>query len=314
MKNLINIAIAIICFTFFFNAESNAQVHVLSDNSATIGSLLSSNNSKLRVYNVQETLSIKAENRKPSGTQYGISSTIHATSTGDAMGIYNTVKQKTGSTQSTTGVKNYVYARGSGTTIGQYNYVYGYSDATGRKYGSYNYIYDHGTSGTKYGVYSRVLKSSSSNGTMYAGYFLGDVYISGSTLLWIPTPGTNQKQASVTNALDKLTSVNTFAATNLKNGKQKTSYSLDPTSLKQAFPELVVEVDRTEELVPQKLSKEDEEAGIGAKEITENNGIETAVDVNSLIPVLVEAIKEQQLAIEEQQKEIEALKTQIKAQ
>lgn len=314
MKNLIFVTGMLCLITLFFTNNMNAQIHVLSDNSASIGSLLSSNNAKLRIYNTSETLSLRAENRKTSGTQYGITSTIYSTSTGGATGMNSSVYQKSGASQSITAGKSSAYARGSGSAYGQYNYVYGYDDATGSKFGSYNYVYDRGTSGTKYGVYSRVSKSSTSNGTMYAGYFLGDVVISGSTLLWISKPGTNQKLSGVTNALDKLTSVNTFAATNLKNGKQQTSYSLDPTSLKQAFPELVVEIDRTQEIVPQELSEEDAKAGIEAKTTTENNGIETAVDVNSLIPVLVEAIKEQQSAIKKQQIEIETLKTQMKAQ
>ncbi len=305
MKNFLNLAITIICLSFFLVAETNAQINVLSDNSAAVGSTYS-NNAKFRVYNTNETYSIQTENRKSSGTQYGVHSTISSTSTGSAYGIYSKVYQKTGATGLTRGFYNYNYAKGSGNAIAQYNYIYG-NGATGNKYGCYNYIYDSGSSaGTKYGVFSRVLKSSTATGTMYAGYFLGDVYISGATLLWVPTPGQNQKQG-VTNALDKLTTVNTFAATNMKDGKQKTSYSLDPTSLKQAFPELVVEVDRTQELVPQELTEKEAADGVEAKETTENNGIETAVDVNSLIPVLVEAIKEQQ-------KQIETLKAQIKAQ
>jgi|GEM_PF-2213320 len=312
MKNLTFITGILCLILTFFSTGINAQINVLSDNSASIGPLLSTNNSKLRIYNTNETYSLQVQNRKTTGYQFGITSLVHATSTGSAIGIDSKAYQKAGSTQSITASKSVAHARGSGKTYGAYNYAYGYDDATGSKYGSYNYVYDRGT-GTKYGVYSRVSKSSGGSGTMYAGYFLGDVYISGTTLLWIPKPSTNQKQA-VSNVLDKLTSVNTFAATNMENGKQKTSYSLDPTSLKQAFPELVVEVDRTKETVPQELTEEEAATGIEAKETTENNGIDTAVDVNSLIPVLVEAIKEQQTAIKKQELEIEALKTQIKAQ
>ncbi len=68
------------------------------------------------------------------------------------------------------GIYNEIAGSGNGEQYGTYNYIY--NTGTGDKYGTYNKI-DATTSGTHYGVYADVTKSGS-----YAGYFVGDVYMS----------------------------------------------------------------------------------------------------------------------------------------
>jgi len=303
MKNFLNYAITIVCFILFASVNVDAQLKVLSDNSVAIGST-SSSSSELLVKTNNEYYAIYAQNLKTSGNRYAFRNYVGSTSTGNAYGLLSYVYQPVGATGQSRGISTYTYARGTGTVYGYYNYLYNRSGVTSTTYGSYNYITaDASSTGMKIGVYSRVLGS----GTKYAGYFLGNVYVSGTVLLTTPVPGTNQKLVPVANALSKLTKVNTFTTTSQANGKQKTSYSLDPTSLKQSFPELVVEVDRTKEVVPQGASEKETLANKEGNEVFENNGKNAAVDMNGLIPVMIEAIKEQQ-------REIETLKAQIKAQ
>jgi len=303
MKNVLNIAIAIICFTFLSLTSVSAQINVLSDNSVGIGSS-STSSSELLVKTNNEYYSLYAQNVKTSGNRYSFRNYVSSGSTGRAYGILSYVYQKSTATGETRGISTYTYGRGSGRVYGYYNYLYNYG-VTNTTYGSYNYLNgDAASTGTKYGVYSAVY----GQGTKYAGFFIGNIYVSGGVLLWTPKPNPDQKQGTVTNALSKLTSVNTFATATTANGKQKTTYTLDPGTLKQAFPELVVEVDRSKEADPRGISEkevlDDKEPG---KDGSVDNGKEAAVDINGLIPVLVEAIKEQQ-------KEIESLKAQIKAQ
>lgn len=303
MKNFLNLTIAIIS-TFFFVTSMNAQINVLSDNSVGIGTQ-STSSAEMKIFTDNEYYSLYTENRKPTLNQYGIRAYVASTSTGRAYGLLSYVYQRTGSTNITRGSSNYAYGRGSGATYGLYNYASG-TAATGSLFGSYNYVYGNSTStGTKYGVYARV--SSSAAGAKYAGFFDGNIFVSGAVLLWVPTPDTNQKQIAVTNALDKLSMVNTLTSSATVNGKQKTTYTLDANSMRKAFPELVLDVDRTNETIPEEILEKDLEAGGDVEEVNAKLGVETAVDLNSLIPVMVEAIKEQQ-------KEIESLKAQIKAQ
>jgi hypothetical protein len=100
----------------------------------------------------------------------------------------------------------YSYAnRGIAAVSGIVYGVYGYASnnvGTSSAYGTRGYA-TGGSSGGKYGIYGST--SSSAGGTRYAGYFLGDVYCSGS---YLPSDESLKRNISdYDNALDQLSSI-----------------------------------------------------------------------------------------------------------
>jgi len=116
---------------------------------------------------------------------FGITNTLAGTGTGAKTGVSNSFSGANGNVNIYIGTDNSFSDTGNGNRWGTRNNMDGsgtgihygaFNDLTGtgsgNKYGSYNYI-DSGAGGTHYGVYSDV---DNSNG--YAGYFLGQNYVS----------------------------------------------------------------------------------------------------------------------------------------
>ncbi len=104
------------------------------------------------------------------GLHVGTVNSVLGSGSGDKYGTYNALYNSGSGNQY--GVYNEMSNTGTATQYGSYT-TYMYSTGSGDKYGYYVEI-DNTLDGQHYGVYADVTKPGS-----YAGYFLGDVYVSG---------------------------------------------------------------------------------------------------------------------------------------
>lgn len=215
-------------------------------------------------------------------TTYGIYNKVNHDFKGNnrQFGLYNYVeKENEGSVttiQNTTSLTNT-----TGVSYGMKNYVTGSS--SGAVYGIHSYIY--GThSGNVYGVYSSV---STSLG--YTGFFSGNVYVSG-TITQTSDESTKKDIKNLDNALALIKKLDAktyyFKDSKAINLPKEKQYGFLAQDLEKVLPALVKEVKNPDPL---------------ADDSVEEPEFTTLKSVNytALIPILVEALKEQQQEIEE---------------
>ena len=191
---------------------------------------------------------------------------------------------------------------GQGNSASTINYG-GYFTASG-------YYHFPGYSGTAYGLYATAQNAV----TLYAGYFNGSVYTTGSYL-----PSDRKLKNNIeplTSAIDIITRLNPatyiyntdeYKYMNLPKGKR---YGLIADEIEQVLPNLVAKA-----LQPAEYDRHDKKNPKKLADAVEFN----AVNYTELIPILIGAIKEQEKKFEDQrtkmaemEKEIEKLKSKIK--
>ena len=246
------------------------------------------------------------------------------------------------SAPSSQGITNIVN-NGPGSVYGQYNYtyqqartldpgygIYNYSDLGTQEeaYGIYNYLYAV-RAGRSWGIYNYVspgrlpaigLYSSTQIGNGQAGYFDGDVHINGS----LTVTSDERKKENIQVLQGALGIVQqlqghtyTFAPDQNMNLPQGEQYGFLAQELESVLPTLVKTVENPNhpQFNPEE-KKVPERAKVGEKpelQPAEDLGTETVKSVNyiGVIPILVEAIKEQQGQIEAQRAALEAQRQEI---
>lgn len=235
-------------------------------------------------------------------TKYGLYNYVNSAGTGGRNGLYNLTYGGSGINGTHRGIYNYGFTYTSSTAYGSYNYLYS-SGGNGGRYGFYNYLgcssSGDGT-GIRYALYSGV-SSSCDGGTRYAGYFNGNVYVAG-TVTSTSDASKKKNVEELTGALDIIDQLEPKkydyiddSDLSLPTEKQ---YGFLAQDLEKVLPELVKDV---ETFAPPAQAADGEEGEYGDPEIT---GTIKSVNYIALIPVLVEAIQEQQA-------EIDALKAEL---
>nr|MBK9653843.1 tail fiber domain-containing protein [Bacteroidota bacterium] len=198
------------------------------------------------------------------------------------------------------GVGRGVYAEGG--KYGNYSIANG-STSINSCYGAYGNAL--GTDGTRYGTYGRAVNSSSkvtnygvfgiaSGGkTNYAGYFSGDLEYTGK-LNGVSDRKFKENIKAYTGALDKVKSLQVKSYTfkteyNFMNLPQGNQIGLIAQDLEKVFPELVSNSIHPADFNPETNEKISDEVSY------------KGVNYIGLIPVLIQAIKEQQTEIEKLQ-------------
>ncbi|MEM0998375.1 MAG: tail fiber domain-containing protein [Bacteroidota bacterium] len=334
-KITLKFVFALVAFALIFT-PGQAQLHVASDGDVGIG--VTNPSGRLHVVLDGATAAYPgyfANNITSSSTKYGVYSFVASNGTGSryglrsytyaptgksnygtflvasggnyVRGLYNYAYQPSGATSTCYGQYNYTNSYTSSSAYGNYSYMYSPSTATGSRYGIYSNVFNYG-SGTTYGLYSSV---NSGSGTRYAGYFNGDVHVNGD-LTWTSDERTKEDVANLDGALALIDQMQPKSykykqgtGMNLPTGKQ---YGFVAQELEQVMPGLVKTIEHPAapvDIGPIEISEEEAAGEPVEVEIAETEG-ETlkAVDYVALIPVLVQAIKEQQ-------QEIEALKAQL---
>jgi len=163
------------------------------------------------------------------------------------------------------------------------------------------YAYATGTTGTRYGIYAQ----ASGGTTNYAGYFSGDIYVTGS---YLPSDRKLKNNiSSIKGSLEQLMKLKPseyeyktteYADMALPKGKQM---GLIADEVKAEFPGLVKEA-----VQPAKYGKDRTE--VLRPEVRYN-----AVNYTGLIPVMIAAIQEQQQTIDAVKAENAELKSRLSA-
>lgn len=331
----------LIAFALVFTG-AQAQVHVAADSDVGVGTTSpvgklhvnktsnasnytlymvdsdASSSSKYGVYNYVTAAgtgfrygmrNLVYSNTANTNSTYGFSNSVRA-SKGYLMGNYNYAYSPTGNTSTNYGKYNYLNSSTSGTGYGMYNYQYTPSAGSGTRYGIYNNVTNAGA-GVTYALYSSV--GGNGAGTKWAGYFNGNVHVNGN-LTWTSDERKKENISAMNGALALIDQLEpktyTFKADadmNLPEGQQ---YGFLAQELEKTLPGLVKTIEQPAEQNVGAIEPLSEEAAAkgemgGDLEIAEGES-QTLKSVNyvALIPILVQAVKEQQKEIEALRKEL----------
>lgn len=310
-------------------SSPSAKLHVVRDNnnSSYLGYFLNSDASSSSKYGLYNWV-----NSNGSGLRRGISNYTYgnSTSTGSVYGLYNYTigsdasyygiynynTSDEASTSSHYGIYNYNYAYNTSTAYGYYSWVYQPTTNSNTRYGIYTGVSSNGT-GTHYGIYATATGTGN-----YAGYFAGDVHVAGN-LTWTSDARKKTNIAGVSNALALVSQLQPKTydfleekGTGLPEGRQ---YGLLAQDVEKILPELVktIKTPKSPESEPTaQLTEDDIREGKIAETPTDAPGeLEEMKSVNyvALIPILIQAVKDQQAAIEAQNLKIQAQEQEIKA-
>ena len=245
-------------------------------------------------------------------SHYGIYNQMATGGTGHKYGLYNDIVTDT--PKKTYGMYSNIASNGTGASYGIYNKVEPGSGHTSAKYGIYTFVTDAGT-GTSYGVSADIDGASG-----YAGFFMGDVYVSGT--LHNPPSDERLKEdiADVESAISRLQQLQpksyrykaSLKKLGLKTGKKH--YGFLAQDIESVMPELVSEVrypEVPEGVTEDEVAAEENEPGHpGSRPSDAFRAGETykSIDYIGMIAFLTQAIKEQQAQIEALRQEVEELK------
>ncbi len=204
------------------------------------------------------------------------------------------------STSNSTAYGGYLANSHGGTSFGYGSYASSYGSGTGSKIGAYGRAYST-TSETKYGVYGY----AGGSGTLYAGYFSGSVYTTGSYL-----PSDEKLKTNIQDyegAIDQVMNIDV----------KKYNYRQEGTYQEMNLPkgeQVGFIADNLEKEYPTLVKKTYFESGINSENPDEEQGetIEfNAVNYSGMVPVLTKATQEQQLIINDLMKQVEELKMEL---
>ena len=309
IKNLLG-AIALIAFVFLAQ-NGYSQINVNPIGNVGIG-VNGSNSFKLYVSNNNSTYSgYFVNNNNVNSYKLGLRSSLSSNGTSGRFGFHNATYHNSAGTGSTYGIYNYSNNYGTGTGYGLYNYLNAGS-STGRRYGIYNYLYCGSNTGTKYALYSAV-----SCGGNYAGYFSGNVFISG-TLTQVSDAAKKENIEPLESALSIVGQLDAKTYNYVQEEKlalpSEKQFGFLAQDLEKILPQLVKEVENPAAPIQSNEESAELQEEVGPQEY------ETMKSVNyiGLIPVLTKAIQEQQELIKaqsellkKQQTAIEELKVQM---
>lgn len=301
MKTLKVITIAMGFAALYFVApQSHAQIHVATDGDVGIGTTGPS--AKLDIYTTGTSTYRGLENYNyysGSSWKYGLYNYVSDDGTSGRYGLYSRTYSPSGNSSTHYGTYNYSAVRTSSTGYGLYNYTSSY-EGNGTRYGLYNYMWcSSSTDGTgnRYALYSGV-SGACDGGTSYAGYFAGNVYVSG-TVTSTSDESKKKDVTSLESAVGILAQLSPKTYNYIDDGNlnlpSEKQYGFLAQDLEEVLPELVKEVDVFGEPV------EDEEGNFGDPA---ELGTIKSVNYQALIPILVKAVQEQQA-------EIDALKAEL---
>lgn len=330
-----------------FAVQAQAQLHVTASGNVGIGT--TSPFAKLMVINDVEPYTGWFEDFNTTfGYKYGIVNQVYAPKGGSTLGLYTYASTQSGVNPPgwdyTVGNTTYTFG-GQGYTVGIENYAYQYDCAEGQAYGINNTLVTESIyeayglynnvsvinsrcqSGNAYGIYNILspgngvnygIYSSTPGAGNYAGFFDGNVHVNG-TFTVMSDERRKQDISKLSGAMAMVARMNGYsysfkpdANANLPEGKQ---FGFLAQELEQVVPELVedgqnplhVTSTTLEKVKPLKKGEQiahEKRADVGSEAFKSVNYI-------GVIPILVEAMKEQQAQLDAQRQEIEALRAEL---
>lgn len=227
-------------------------------------------------------------------------------------GLYNEVSSSGELDYPNYGIFNYQHSYGTGTHIGLYSFTEASGASTaGDRYGVWTEVPTNGT-GVHYGIYA----SAAGTGN-FAGLFDGDVHVNGT----ITSTSDDKLKKNIAPAKNALELVQQFAVKSYEfrddikgmhfpGGQQ---IGLLASEVESIMPALVHQVKAP--LSGQgftQMAAETAKNGTNAPTLTRQNGVTyhnfKSVNYIGIIPILLQAVKEQQSEISEMKQEIQQLK------
>jgi Chaperone of endosialidase len=232
-----------------------------------------------------------------------------ANTLGAAYGLYNYAYVSGASTSFNYGQYNYQYSAGTSSNYGLYNYVYTAASTTpGNRYGIWTEVNNSGA-GVRYGIYSRSLGIAN-----YAGYFDGNVHVQGNFTV-VSDDKLKINITPVTNALEIILQLDAknfdfrrdIKGLNLPEGPQ---IGLMASQVERAAPMLVKKMQTPLDTEPSVVSPPAESTSntIPSQSQAEEMYSYNAVNYIGLVPVLIQAVKDQQNMIQKLQAELKEQK------
>jgi hypothetical protein len=310
------------------NTVSNNDVQALSTGSSFsygfFNTVTGSTNGAYGIYN--------ANNSGGGGYRYGFYNYTNQTGTvaNTALGIYNYTYTNLGATY---GLYNIAYTTGAATSTNYAHYNYQYSAGTSTHYGIYNYVYTAAatTVGTRYGIWTEVnnsgagvrygIYSRSLGASNFAGYFDGNVHIQGNF-----TIASDDKLKVNVNPVDNALAIiqqldaKTYDfRTDIKGVSFPEGHQIGllASQVEKAAPMLVKEIKTPVAMEipsivpPENAAKSGDGNPVPPQNQKEEMYSYKAVNYIGLIPVLIQAVKEQQQMIEKLQKQLQEQKALI---
>jgi len=243
---------------------------------------------------------------KGSGGTSGNHCFIDTSGTGGKTGYYSEIRQNQNSTNSISGFVSQLYPKSTSSTVTQgiYNYIAPDINFTGIVYGARHYIVNAGA-GMRYGVYSNI-----SGGSGYAGYFVGDVIINGINTASDEKLKRNIKDIGDCTAIIKNIKPRRykFKKSKIYKDTEKEQFGFIAQELETILPELVSTVVHPNDDISY-IEEEGLDGELISTPVLSNEPPETykAINYTALIPIMMQALKEQQSQIEKQQAEIDRL-------
>lgn len=297
----ITLAAALTACFLLLTPTAEAQLHVAADGEVGIGTTNPIGRLNINNNNAVSYYSIRNVHSYTGGTvKYGLYNYVTSAGTGAKRGIYNLTYGNTGATQSHYGLYNYGYTYTSSTAYGQYNSLNSYG-GNGARYALYNRIYCNSNDGTgaRYALYSTVSGCSGA----YAGYFAGDVYISG-TLTTTSDASKKTNIQDLNGALALVSQLEPKKYDYINDDDlalpEEEQFGFLAQDLEKVLPQLVKDVETYTEDVAEPKDGEEPTHPVKTGDIK-------TVNYLGLIPILVEAIQEQQATIEELKQKVEQL-------
>ena len=264
------------------------------------------------------------------GFRYGIlNQTFQSSTTGNmALGLYNYTSNTVGYTY---GLYNYNYTGGASTwtNYGQYNYQFSYGTST--HYGIYNLVYTGSstTAGTRYGIWTEVpdigtglrygIYSRTPGAANYAGYFEGNVHVQGNFTTGPSDDKLKVNVKPVQNALSIIQQLDPktydfrsdVKGVRLPEGEQ---IGLMASQVEKAVPMLVKEISTPVAMeIPAQVNPEKAQDPGAIPPASQKEEMYSYKTVNylGLVPLLIQAVKDQQQMINQLQQQLQEQKAVI---
>lgn len=342
MKNCILPLLLVLLAAFSIPVDLRAQIYVDADNEVGIGTTFPSaklnvvnsstgSNSSFYISNGYAGASTKystsiVTSSDGTSSHYGIYNTLYSASgmsnttcgmynylpstVHTANGIVNDVDQASSSTGVIRGVYNDISANGNVAAYGSYTVLSSLSGSSGNRYGDYVFVSSSG-SGSKYGVFSSVAGSSN-----YAGYFSGNVIVTGT--FTNPSDAITKKNVQpIPSALGTVARLQPRSyeyrqdmGLGLPEGQQ---FGFVAQDLEQVLPQLVKNVQAP--VVQESAAASARAADGSLAEPPAEPDYTTIKSVNylGLIPILTQAIQELEAKVDAQAQLISTLQAEIKS-
>ena len=247
-----------------------------------------------------------------SGIAYGFYSAVSSVGTGRKEGIHNELGQPANSTSTLDGIYTNMFQNGTGQASGITTYISSASTApAGRVYGDFISIYGS-ASALRYGVYANI-----NGGEGYAGYFIGNVQVDGQIT---QTSDENLKEniedmSGALAIIDQISpkTYNFRQLDNHGNDPKKENYGFLAQDIESVLPDLVEVIHHPGRTRPvaDNVVEGDGSTRVGELVRLEEDEEIKSINYIAIIPILTQAIKEQQTLIEDQKALIEALQARV---